>query len=81
MQVRKVGFKDEEIAITWENRPFEKSKTTVSHELSSTDAPSPEFRGAMDVSGLNLGFDEAEAYWVADYLMNSSVSLGEVAVK
>ena len=47
MQIRKVGFKNEEITIAWENRPFEKSDTTVSHELTSKDAPSPEFRDAM----------------------------------
>ena len=50
MQIRKVGFKNEEITIAWENRPFEKSETTVSHELTSTNAPSPEFRGAMDAA-------------------------------
>ena len=156
MQLRKVGLKNEEITIVWEDRPLAKSDTTVSHKLTSKDAPSPRFRdamdgvvvpvlrllelpedygegmgfrnlpisskaddrrgfvvsctkpiaatnapfnistphvatgkgnakkpqmirAAMDASGLNLSSDEADAYWVADYLMNAGVDLGEVA--
>ena len=48
MQVRKVGLKNEEITIVWEDRPLAKSDTTVSHKLTSKDAPSPRFRDAMD---------------------------------
>ena len=48
MQLRKVGVKDGEITIVWEDRPLAKSDTTVSHQLTSKDAPSPEFRDAMD---------------------------------
>ena len=50
MQLRRVGLKNEEITITWEDRPLPKSETTVSHELTSEDAPSPEFRYAMDAA-------------------------------
>ena len=48
MQLRKVGLRNEEITIVWEDRPLANSDTTVSHELTSKDAPSPEFRDAMD---------------------------------
>ena len=50
MQLRKVVLKNEEITIAWEDRPLQKSETTVSHELTSGDAPSPEFRDAMDAA-------------------------------
>ena len=56
--------------------------TLKKHATGKGNAKKPQMiQAAMDASGLNLSSDEADAYWVADYLINSGVSLGEVAVK
>ncbi len=54
--------------------------TIKKHATGKGNAKKPQMiRAAKDASGLNLSADEADAYWVADYLINSGVDLGEVA--
>ena len=47
MELKRVGFKDEEIEISWEDQMSSKWKTDVTHVMSSKDTPSPEFTEAM----------------------------------
>ena len=54
--------------------------TLKKHATGKGNAKKPQMiQAARDASGLNLSSDEADAYWVADYLMSSGIDLGEVA--
>ena len=55
--------------------------TLKKHATGKGNAKKPQMiQAAKDASGLNLSSsDEADAYWVADYLMKAGLDLGEVA--